>query len=59
MDKTEVFGVVEIKVTWRLAWGLFWRWFLMSLGVTIAFYFILFLIFVAIGMTFVPFLGGW
>jgi len=24
---------VEVKPTWRLAWGLFWRMFLISLGV--------------------------
>ena len=33
MDKMEVFGVVEIKPTWRLAWGLFWKWFLINLGI--------------------------
>jgi len=41
---------VEIKPTWRLAWGLFWRMFLMALGA----YGILFLIMLAIGITLSP-----
>ena len=25
----------EIRPTWRLAWGLWWRWFLIGLGVSV------------------------
>jgi hypothetical protein len=42
---------VEVKPTWRLAWGLFWRWFLIGLGV----YAIIWLIIIAvIGISFLP-----
>jgi len=33
---------VEVKPTWRLAWGLFWRTFLISLGVMAIIYLIMF-----------------
>jgi hypothetical protein len=42
-------GEVEIKVTWRLAWSLWWRMMLISLGI----WFIIWLIMViAVGTTF-------
>ncbi|MHC1578561.1 MAG: hypothetical protein ACXQTH_02345 [Dehalococcoidia bacterium] len=25
----------EVKPTWRFAWGLWWRWFLISLGISL------------------------
>jgi|GEM_PF-854744 len=25
----------EVKPTWRLAWGIWWRWFLISLGICV------------------------
>jgi len=35
---------VEVKPTWRLAWGLWWRMFLIGLGITVVigviFYFV-------------------
>jgi len=50
MDKTEV------KPTWGLAWGLFWRQFLIWLGIGAIFWLIMFLVGFAI---FAPFMGGW
>ena len=47
---------VEVKVTWRLAWGLFRRWFLIQLGITAIIWLIIFLVFSAL---FIPFMGGW
>jgi hypothetical protein len=47
---------IEVKVTWRLAWGLFWRWFLIQLGISIVLGIIWFFVLAAI---FVPFMGGW
>ncbi len=50
MDKTEV------KPTWRLVWGLWWKMFLISL----ALYAIIGLImFFTVSAAFLPFLGGW
>lgn len=40
---------VEVKVTWGLAWGLFWRWFLISLAIYFVFWLI---VIVALGVTF-------
>jgi len=34
----------EVKPTWRLAWGLWWRMFLISLGVSALFWLIMFLV---------------
>jgi len=42
----------EVKPTWRLAWGLWWRFFLITLGV----YGIIFLIMLLVGISLVPFL---
>jgi len=47
---------MEVKVTWRLAWGLFWRWFLIQLGIGAIMWLIFFLVF---GALFIPFMGGW
>ena len=47
---------MEVKVTWRLAWGLFWRWFLIQLGISIILGLIWFLFVAALCA---PFLGGW
>ena len=45
----------EIKPTWRLAWGLWWRYFLITLGI----YAIIFGILFAVGITaLIPFLQG-
>jgi hypothetical protein len=34
----------EVKPTWRLAWGLWWRFFLISLGVWVIIFLILFFV---------------
>jgi hypothetical protein len=34
----------EVKPTWRLAWGLWWRMFLISLGVSAVIWLIVFLL---------------
>ncbi len=46
----------EVKVTWRLAWGLFWRQFLIGLGISAILWLIMFLV---AGALFIPFMGGW
>lgn len=47
---------VEVKPTWRLAWGLFWRIFLIQLGISVVVCLIMFLV----GVSFIPWsmLGG-
>ncbi|MDY7018603.1 MAG: hypothetical protein SU899_00790 [Chloroflexota bacterium] len=47
----------EIRPTWKLAWGLWWRMFLISLGISVVVGGIMFLV----GMSFVPWgsLFGW
>ena len=47
MDKTEV------KPTWQLAWGLYWRMLLIGLGMWVVVWLITFL---AVGAAFLPFL---
>ena len=47
----------EVKPTWKLAWGLWWRIFLISLGISVVIGLIMFLV----GMSFIPWtnlLGG-
>ncbi len=45
----------EIKPTWRLAWGLWWRYFLITLGI----YAIITAILFVVGITtLIPFLQG-
>ncbi len=44
----------ELKPTWRLAWGLFWRFFLISLGVYAVIGLIVFLIVLITGAAFLP-----
>ncbi len=48
----------EVKPTWRLAWGLFWRFFLISLGIYAVIGAIILLIISIIGISFLPFLGS-
>ena len=49
----------EIKPTWRLAWGLWWRWFLIGLGVSAVVGLIMWLVLPALIMPLiVPFLLG-
>jgi len=43
----------EIRPTWRLAWGLWWRMLLISVGVSVVIGVILFLV----GISFVPWRG--
>ena len=50
MDKTEV------KPTWGLAWGLFWRCSLMYLGISIVLGIIWFFVLAAL---IIPMMGGW
>ncbi|MBE9482065.1 MAG: hypothetical protein IMY88_00080 [Chloroflexi bacterium] len=46
---------VEVKVTWGLAWSLFWRWFLIQLGIGVIIWIIMFFV----GAAFlIPFMGG-
>ena len=42
---------VEIKVTWSMAWSLWWRWMLMSIALGAIIYIPLILILFAIGIT--------
>ena len=45
----------EIKVTWRLAWGLWWRMMLITLGIYAVIGIIAFIVGAA---ALIPFLGG-
>jgi len=45
----------EIKVTWRLAWGLWWRMMLISLGIYVIIGVIVFIVGAA---AFIPFLAS-
>jgi len=40
----------EVKPTWRLAWGLWWRMFLFSLGISV----IILAILAAVGLLIIP-----
>ncbi len=46
----------EVKPTWRLAWGLWWRMFLISLGVSVVIWLILFLVGISLIGCFAPYL---
>ena len=48
----------EIKPTWRLAWGLFWRFFLISLGIYAVIGLIIFLVVLIAGVPSIPFFPG-
>ena len=48
----------EVKVTWRLAWGLWWRMVLISLGVYAVIAIILLIIALIAGVAFLPYLQG-
>jgi hypothetical protein len=41
---------VEVKVTWKFAWGLWWRQILFSLAISAIIYIPVFLVLVAIGI---------
>ena len=45
----------EVRPTWRLAWGLWWRMFLISLGIGV----IITLILVLVGVSLIPWLIFW
>ena len=45
---------VEVKPTWRLAWGLFWRMFLIELGVAAVIWLIVLIVAVLIGISLTP-----
>ena len=45
----------EVRPTWRLAWGLWWRMFLISLGIGA----IITLILVLVGVSLIPWLIFW
>lgn len=47
--------MTEVKPTWALAWGLFWRMALMILGI---YGIILAILFAVIGAALMPFLGA-
>jgi hypothetical protein len=44
----------EVKPTWRLAWGLWWRMFLISLGASVIIGLILALVGIALIPRFIP-----
>ena len=46
---------VDVKVTWGLVWALWWRMALIGLGVSAVIWLIMFIV---IGVTLLPFLGG-
>jgi len=48
----------EIKPTWRFAWGLWWKMFLISLGIWAVVGLVIFLIILIAGVSFLPFLPG-
>ena len=43
----------EVKPTWKLAWGLWWRMFLFSLGISVVIGLILFILHLA-GVIYIP-----
>jgi hypothetical protein len=45
----------EVKPTWRLAWGLWWRWVLIGLGVGLVIWLIMFIL----GAGFISWLWPW
>ena len=47
---------IEVKVTWRFAWALFWRIFLMTLGIYVVIWIIGLIVMAAIGGDFCPYL---
>jgi hypothetical protein len=50
----------EVKPTWKLAWGLWWRWFLIGLGIAVIVGVIMLILHLA-GVTGMPWEGhcGW
>ena len=46
---------VEVKPTWGLAWGLWWRMFLIGLGVSVVIWLILFIV---VGAAIAPFISS-
>jgi hypothetical protein len=47
---------IEVKVTWRFAWALFWRMLLMYLGIAVVIWLIMLIVATVIGGTFCPYL---
>ena len=47
----------EVKPTWRLAWGLWWRMFLIGLGVSVIIGLILYLVAVPLIVSLLPWVG--
>jgi len=47
---------IEVKVTWRFAWALFWRMFLMSLGIYAVIWLIAVIVFMVMGAPLCPLL---
>ncbi len=43
---------IEVKVTWRLAWALYWRMLLMGLGIAFVIWLITLIVLMVIGETF-------
>jgi hypothetical protein len=52
-NRRETMDEVEVKATWRLTWGLYWRMLLIGLGITVILWLIIFL---TVGATLLPFL---
>jgi hypothetical protein len=47
---------IEVKVTWRFAWALYWRMLLMGLGIACVVWAIIAIVAMVIGGTFCPLL---
>jgi len=47
----------EVKPTWRLAWGLWWRMFLIGLGVSVIIGLILYLVAIPLIVSLLPWVG--
>jgi len=47
---------IEVKVTWRFAWALYWRMLLMGLGIAVVIWLIILVVFMTLGGPICPYL---
>jgi len=47
---------IEVKVTWRFAWALYWRMLLMGLGIAVVIWLIMLIVTTVIGGNICPYL---
>jgi hypothetical protein len=47
---------IEVKVTWRFAWALYWRMLLMGLGISVVIWLIMLIVATVIGGNICPYL---